>query len=184
MPNLLVALFAVVDTNTWSFQQIRSWADESLLCSQCPRLWLTDLSMSTSMEDALSAVRDGLRECMVVLPEDVGDLMAGLVFIRLHKGVIDSHEARRQLIDLVDAYSATHFDMESLMELGFENSGAMLSTGVDQELERLSKTAEEVLKYLRDPKIYEKAWRLIEELLQGDSKTVPRRQNTRQAVWQ
>jgi hypothetical protein len=79
----------------------------------CPKGWLADLSISDSADAALEAVRTAMRESGVVLPDNVGDLMAGLILLRFDSGELSVGAARARLVDIVDAYGASTVDAEA-----------------------------------------------------------------------
>lgn len=83
--NLLIILFAVLDCRTWSHVQLTDWTDRLTAKLEHPRSWLADLSMSSSVDDALEVIRKAMKEAGVALPDDIGDLMAGLVLLRFDR---------------------------------------------------------------------------------------------------
>ena len=52
-----------------------------------------------------------------MLPIDIGDIIAGLVLLRLDGDEISESEARKDLFDVVDAYGVLDIDPEAVVEM-------------------------------------------------------------------
>ncbi|MEK7953936.1 hypothetical protein [Luteolibacter soli] len=93
--------------------QLIAWASGRFMESESYEDWLADLSSSKSIEAGLDVVREEMISSGIQLPDDIGDLMAGFVLMRLEKGEISEEEARVALIDVTDGYGMTGQDAES-----------------------------------------------------------------------
>lgn len=153
MNNVLTILFAVLDCNAWSISQIISWSDGLISRLDHPRAWLIDLSVSNSVDDCLDVIREAMREFGLVLPENVGDLMAGLILLRFDNGELSSEDAIKYLADVVDAYEGGCVDAEA---------AGMLSLN-DPVYSEIRKSAEFAVKYLTSEQLLETERRLVED---------------------
>ncbi len=123
MSNLLATLFAVLDCNAWSVSQLTSWTDQLISRLESPKIWLINLSINGSVNGCLKVIFDTMRESNVSLPDDIGDLMAGLILLRFDNGEFSSAEvAKTHLIDVIDAYGTNCVDAEAAGELDLNDA--------------------------------------------------------------
>lgn len=87
-----------------------------------------------------------------MLPDDVGDLLAGLVLLCFDKGELSSEDANRILVDIVDAYGTSCVDAEMAARIDLKDS---TYTG-------FRRVAAESLKYLSGYQLSVADRRLIE----------------------
>jgi len=113
MNNLLVVLFVVLNCHAWSHGRLVAWADQLILKLERPKDWLSDLSICQSSEDALDSIRRAMKQFGIMLPDSIGDLMAGLILLRFDKGELSAEAARTHLVDVIDAYGARGVDAEA-----------------------------------------------------------------------
>jgi len=113
MKHPLVVLFAVLDGQVWSWDQLVSWADRQFMKSEAYEDWLVDLSRSKSLGAGLEVIRGAMKKSGIRLPDDIGDLMTGFISMRLDRGDISEREARSRLIEVADAYDVTGVDAQS-----------------------------------------------------------------------
>jgi len=147
MPRLLTVLFAVIDTKVWDLKQLTSWADTLIARSECSDDWLTALSLSKSEGDALKAVRQAMMQHQVVLPDDMANLMVGLVLVRLSSGALGTAEAKCQLVDEVDGSPCDLGDPESVMKIDLD-AYASKADSADKRLNALEADADRQLRRL------------------------------------
>lgn len=149
-------LFAVIDTRLWSIDQIRAWADKLITEMTDPASWLLNVSVATTSEEAANAVREALRARGVVLPEDIGGLLIGLLCRRFTRG--DSARAQfiAEVADVLDAYEVSGPDVEMWSLQMAEESEPSLSTrawlnAMEQEATARLAELEEVEHVRSDP---------------------------------
>jgi hypothetical protein len=139
-------LFSVVDTETWSLNQLRTWADRVIEELPRPALWLLDLSTSRSVQEANSAVRRGLKDAQIMLPDDLGDLLVGFLALRCQRGQLDARQFAAAVGDVLDACGASRLDVEQwslLTSYGKEVTAA--SRAVIDDLARVAAACEDRL---------------------------------------
>lgn len=112
MDDPLTILFAVADTQAWSHKRIVDWADQLILRLDVPERWLVELSLSQSSESAADAVTKGMLQNGSMLPETIGELLAGFILLRFDNGELAPMEAQALLVDVIDAYGAGKIDAE------------------------------------------------------------------------
>ncbi|MCK6523546.1 hypothetical protein L6R49_19215 [Myxococcota bacterium] len=142
-------LFSVVDTGAWSLDQLRTWADRLIEGRPRSDLWLLDLSTSRSVQEASSAVRRGLMDAQIMLPDDIGDLLVGLLALRFQRGQLDARQFSAAVGDVLDAYGASRLDVEQwtlLTSHGEEVTGALRS--ITDDLARVAAACEDRLRQL------------------------------------
>lgn len=138
MSNILVILFSVLDCNVWSIDQLTSWADKLIARLEQPKAWLADLSISDTVDECLEVIRKTMKESGVLLPDDIGDLMAGLILLRFDNGDLSDEAARSQVIDVIDAYGASCADAEAAAQLDLNDAVYL----------RIREIAEQAMKHL------------------------------------
>lgn len=121
MYNLLVILFAVLDCKVWDIKQLVLWADRIIVRSAHPKAWLINISTSGSLEESLAVIRNAMKEFGVLLPDNVGDLMAGLILLRFDNREIPAEAVRHHLFDIIDSYGMSYIDVEATEELDLNN---------------------------------------------------------------
>ena len=87
-----------------------------------PKAWLLDLSIGDSVDSCLETVREAMRESGVLLPENVGELMAGFILLRYDAGELPEAQARSLIVDIVDAYETSSVDAEAAGTLSLDSS--------------------------------------------------------------
>lgn len=117
MNNILVLLFAVLDSKAWSIGEMTSTVDRLITTATHPRPWLFDLCTCGSDADCLAVLRKAMQELGVFLPDDIGDLLAGLILFRFDRDDLSAEVARRHLVDVVDAYGTSCVDAEAAARL-------------------------------------------------------------------
>ncbi|MET0107190.1 MAG: hypothetical protein ABW072_18910 [Sedimenticola sp.] len=122
MKNVIVILFAILDCKVWSTAQVTAWADRLISKLDSPRAWLLDLSIGNSVESCLETVHEAIRESGMLLPEDIGELMAGFILLRYDSGELSESQARSLLVDVVDAYETSSIDAETAGVLSLDSS--------------------------------------------------------------
>ncbi len=117
MPPGLVILFAILDSGFWCWERVASWADVLLQDTNQPQSWLIELSMAGSLPAALEVVRGELARRQLVLPPEVGALLAGFVYCAFEDGKVDSSRMVKELVDCCDAYDVSGIALSELRDL-------------------------------------------------------------------
>lgn len=160
-PHILVAIFAVLDTQSWDFKTLSSWIDSLVVRAEQPKSWVLELCLSTSLDGSIEVIRQALQDEKVRLPDDVGDILAGLIWRRITEGGGDPQTLWVQLLEIVDAYGTATIDVEWLLGPA-ERNGASLSASLKRELNALATHAVEQINRLGDDTLYEKERGAIE----------------------
>lgn len=150
MNNILILLFSALDCGVWGVRQITSWADKTIVRLEQPGNWVLDLSLASSEAECRSVLDKEVRRLGVVFPDNIGDLMVGLVLYRLDDRAISAEMAKDLIADIVDSYGSSFFDVEGIVESNLE----------DPTFDRNRSIGLEVMRYLNS-----------EELSEADRKT-------------
>lgn len=138
MNNVLVLIFALLDSGAWDIRQLRSWADGLISKLNHPGGWLIELSVADDMQGAMDVVTDAMRIRGISLPSGIGDLLAGIILLRLDAGDLTVSKARSELIDVIDAYDVRYVDAEAAQEIDL----------TDQRFAMAREIASSALRYL------------------------------------
>ena len=104
-------LFAAIDTEALSIDDIRAWADRQILQARLPPPgWLVDLSLSTTRREAADAVLDETGK-RFVLPDNISDLLLGLTYLRFRRSEIKREQLVVEVGEILDAYEASLAEM-------------------------------------------------------------------------
>ena len=144
-PSIATLLFGVVDTQVWSMSQLRKWADTKIEAASAPSEWLLDLSVSSTYEQAATAIRLLLRNRGSALPEDISDLLVGLTYIRFSQHQLSQEEMVAAVGDILDAYGSSIIDVEGW----YEQAG--WGRELTDTLSRLASEADAYLSLLDEP---------------------------------
>lgn len=155
MSNLLVLLFAVMETRTWSVQNMAWTIDTLVRTASRPRTWLLYSCTCQSRADYLSVLRKSMLEFGMLLPADFGDLLAGLVLLRVDADELTAELARCELVEIAETYGISHVDAEA---------AAMIDLGDPIFVENRT-IAARALEYLGSGKFSPEDWRLIDNQL-------------------
>ena len=145
MSNLVSMLFAVVDSDVWDASQVSEWAKRLSARLDRPKDWLNELRTCTSTEICLGLIRRVMNENGMVLPSDIGELMAGLTLLAFDDGRLSADEARAQLVDIIDAYGAAFVDAEAAGSLALD----------DKIYSEMRARAEDCIRYLTGEQLVE-----------------------------
>ena len=137
MSNILVILFAILDCKVWSIAQVAAWADGHI----------------DSVDSCLETVREAMRESGVLLPENVGELMAGFILLRYDAGELPEAQARSLIVDIVDAYETSSVDAEAAGTLSLDSSVYL----------DIRRSAEQALEYMSSDRYLESDRKLIND---------------------
>lgn len=110
---LPVTLFAVIETSTWTTDEVRSWADAVIQAAAVPASWALDLSLVEARRDASAVAMRAVEDAGLLLPDDFAELLVGLLYLRLQRGDLSRERFVAEVGDVVDAYQASAFDLES-----------------------------------------------------------------------
>lgn len=110
---LPVTLFAVIETSTWTTDEVRSWADAVIQAAAVPASWVLDLSLVEARRDASAVAMRAVEDAGLLLPDDFAELLVGLLYLRLQRGDLSREKFVAEVGDVVDAYQASAFDLES-----------------------------------------------------------------------
>lgn len=141
-----VILLSVVDTGIWSLEQLRSWADELIGQLRRPALWLLELSTSRTVQEAELAIRGGVKRAQVMLPEDHGDLLVGLLALQFERGELQEQDFAASVGDVLDAYEGSRLNVELWYRL--TSNGRTVTTAskeITDDLARIAAEAEQRL---------------------------------------
>ena len=142
-------LFSIVDTGTWSLEELRTWADKLIEKLPRPALWLLDLSTSRSFPEAKSAIREGLKDAQIMLPDDLGDLLVGFLALRCQREQHQAQHFAAAVGDVLDAYGASRLDVERWYRLTSHGREVTAeSKAVTDELARVAVEAEDRLRQI------------------------------------
>jgi hypothetical protein len=104
-------LFAAIDAEAVSIDDIRAWADRQILQAQLPPPgWLIDLSLSTTRREAADAVLNETGK-RFLLPDNISDLLLGLTYLRFRRSEITREELVVTVGEILDAYEASVAEM-------------------------------------------------------------------------
>jgi len=152
MSNLLATLFAVLDCDAWSVSQLTSWTDRLISRLESPKIWLINLSINGSVNGCLEVICDTMKESNVLLPDDIGDLMAGLILLRFDNGEFSAEVAKTHLVDVIDAYGTNCVDAEAAGKLDLN----------DAVYNKFREMAKQAMRYLDSEQLLETERWLIE----------------------
>lgn len=110
--NIIAILHSVVISGTWTLSDVVSWVDRLLAEIEKPRKWLCDVSMCTSAEACAHEIGAAMRDLGQMFPDDIGELLAGLILLRYDRREISEADARRLLVDVLDAPGVSYMDIE------------------------------------------------------------------------
>jgi hypothetical protein len=158
--SMLAILFAVLDANSWSVAETHSWADALIMRAQRPADWLVRLSSAQTSEGALAVVSGALVEFGQALPEDFGDTLAGLIYLKYEQGESTWQEMLAALVDAVDAYQPNGLVVEQLK--GLEHPGSTDNADLAGHLQQLAMRAGQLREHLRSGSLYERERDVIE----------------------
>jgi len=151
--NIVVILFTVLDCNTWSIEQLTTWTDKLIARLEQPKAWLADLSISDSIDESLEIIRNTMKVTGVLLPDSIGDLMAGLILLQYDNGKLSAEAARKHLVDVIDAYGASSVDAEAAGQLDLNDTSYL----------EIRETAKQTMNYLKSGQLLEADRKLIED---------------------
>ena len=123
MGNILVEFFAAVDCKVVNDSEVRAIAEAISEKIVSPREWIMHLRVSDSSEESIRLIREAMKDLGVMLPDDIGDLMVGLILLRYEEEGLPAEATRLELFDVVDAYGSTCIDLASVWELKPSNAG-------------------------------------------------------------
>lgn len=146
MHKLPAVLFAAIDTGMWSVEEAKAWAASLTIEGLLRPLWVDALAIATTSEELASIVRDAMREHGFMLPANIAELLAGLLYLRFQHGDISREELDRNLGDVLDAYEASFLSVEAWSE---QASGGSLVPDETARLEQLARYAADELERLR-----------------------------------
>jgi hypothetical protein len=144
---LPVVLFAVLDTGTWSVDEMRAWADRQILEAKEVPEWLAQLSLGSDVHEGAKSVVTQLTRYSI-LPEDVARLLAGLTYLRFRRGEMPREQMISKIGGIVDAYAGTVFDVESWYEQ--MSAPTEVSADVERIVDQLASEAAAALRRLQD----------------------------------
>jgi hypothetical protein len=98
----IAALYAVVDTEFWSLEELRGWATMQEQSTSTPEVWLLELTRVGSREEAERILLDALRAVGVTLC-DIGTIELGLVYSKWQQGRATWPTSYSELVDIADA---------------------------------------------------------------------------------
>ncbi|NVB41815.1 hypothetical protein G6O69_28540 [Pseudenhygromyxa sp. WMMC2535] len=125
LTDLLVSLYAIVDSELWDAEALRAWADSRISELDRPSEWILNLSMCGSGEAAQASLSAALEETGVVLPENYGDLLAGCIILRSERTGSTKQELLVRLFDACDAYAINGLEVSRLGELASADTEAL-----------------------------------------------------------
>lgn len=106
-----------------------------------------DLSLARTHREASAVVMRAFKLRGLFLPDDLPDLMIGLLYLRLQRGDIQLGEFASKVADVVDAYEASIFDSERWTR---ESASLESSESLQQVLTALSERASAALHQFQD----------------------------------
>lgn len=106
-------LHSVVETKLWSLVELHAWADRIIVAAPRPAAWLTDLSLSSTFEEASAALARGMTERGLMLSDDVATLSIGLLSVQHAHGDRSRESFEREVGSVLDAYGHAQLDVES-----------------------------------------------------------------------
>lgn len=151
VPNVLTILFVLLDLQGWSVTRVKSWADNLIMRLDSPAFWLTDMSLAQSRDDALAVVSSTMRDFGLSLPDNVADLMVGIVLLRHQSGELSGEDANAMVFDIADAYEMHRISLEMA-------SGVSLD---DEIFVSLKQDAEDAAHYMVSDQLIERDRRFL-----------------------
>ncbi len=121
--DLIGALYALADSGFWSKSEIGGWADGVIAAIETPRYWLIDLSLRASSDmPACDVVTfDHVDWLQANFPDDLADMIAGLVLLRYDNGRLPEKETRHKLGDLADGGYVTGIEIEDMWDIPLDD---------------------------------------------------------------
>lgn len=139
---MLIILFGILDVGVWKKSELVAWADELMTKLDSPPYWLTKLSMCKDLTGAKEVVRTELKKTGTTLPENMGDYLVGLMLFRLDNNQVSDVEAKAEILDLIDAYGITEYDLEGSLKIPLN----------DTRYDHLREIGVELMEYATDTK--------------------------------
>lgn len=155
--NVLIILFAVLDTSSWDINELSYWVDRLLSRLEHPKTWISDLAINNSVASCLDIIRGAMKESGISFPDNIGNLMVGLILLRFDRGELSAEAARTQLIDIIDAYGTTFLDAEKAVKLDLNHT-------IYSEIREIAK---KTMRYLYSEELLETEKKLITYELEG-----------------
>lgn len=147
MYRLPFVLFAAIDTRIWLIEQVRFWADSWIQAATAPAVWVMDLSLVLTLDEAEAAIRRTFGERSVLLPDDIANLMIGMLYIRFQQGDLGREQFVSEVADVIDAYEPSILDVERWTK---EMAGSATSASLEQILSGLARDSAVALGQLTD----------------------------------
>lgn len=119
--HIFIILFSIVDLKFWSAKDLVAWVDELVMKIDSPKNWLIDLSMARTRDDQLNVIRRMMDELMIVFPENIGDLMVGIVLLQYDAGRLTNELTKEELIDIIDGNPASGLDAEKMKDIHLDD---------------------------------------------------------------
>jgi hypothetical protein len=148
---LSVVLFAAIDAEAVSIDDIRAWADRQILEAQVAPAWLIDLSISTTRGEAARAVL-GEMEKRFMLPGKISDVLLGLTYVRYKRREITRDQLVSKVGEIMDAYEASLMEMNVERWYGQMTGESSIPRAQQAMLDNLAAKAEAALTRLLDTK--------------------------------
>lgn len=148
MSHLPAVLFAAIDTETWSVEQVRAWAHKLVEDAAAQAAWLFDLSVASTLRDAASSVRQRFHERGFVIPDEFAELLVGLLYLRFRRGDLTWKQLEANVADVLDAYDTPAFDVDGWTEQ--MRAGPDIPAATKARLERMAQNSAEALDGLQE----------------------------------
>ncbi|UTW45818.1 hypothetical protein KFE80_02595 [bacterium SCSIO 12696] len=121
MTNLLAVMFCLLDSSFWRAKDISSWADNVILKLNNPKLWIVNLSLVQTSDQALQIIREALKEFFVILPEVTSELLVGFTILRFERGEISKESMRQVIWEIIDSYGEADSSLTSIEEADYSS---------------------------------------------------------------
>jgi hypothetical protein len=109
--------YAVLDTQTWSVEQLRAFADRVIEAAPRPAVWLNGVALASSLDEARQSLERGTEERSLMLSTgDVMTLSIGLLHLQLEQGTLARTELIQRVGELLDTHDHSEPDVEGWYE--------------------------------------------------------------------
>lgn len=117
MSKLIKTLFAGIETNYISLEQLDSWATEIISTLSEPAIWLLYILGCSSTEMLLDVLRSVANEIGLILDQEYTDLSLGFIYLKYKNGEMTLAELESSLIDYAGYEDNRNFDVEKIFQI-------------------------------------------------------------------
>jgi len=136
--NILLALFAVFESEYWDFHQITNWLENSVSSGQGLDEWLFKLIVAGDRSKLTEAFDSSFKTLGIIFKDDYDDVLAELLILKYRDGHLSKENLGWHLSDLMDTDAISDIRLK----------GSELVTLIEKRYSLSSKRSEEMVRKL------------------------------------